>query len=255
MGILEGMRPVRSPKVTIVFPAHNEADDLERAIEETEDYLFGINQDFEIIIAEDGSKDGTGEIARRVADSNRFVKLMHHDERLGRGRALSEAFRESEGLILVYMDVDLSTDIRFLEPLMGAITEGYDVATGSRAHPQSRVHRSLTRTIASLMYNSLVRLLLGSNIRDHQCGFKAFNRESLFKLLDKAHAKHWFWDTEILVLAQLMRQKIKVIPIIWRESPKTKVNLVKDFFEMGSQLLRLYWRINIKKWYECKHSV
>ena len=247
MGILEATRPVQSPKITIVFPAHNEVDYLERAIEETENFLLGIDQDFEIIIAEDGSKDGTGEVARRVADSNRLVKLMHHNERLGRGRALSEAFKKSEGLILVYMDVDLSTDVRFLAPLIGAISEGYDVVTGSRAHPQSRVHRSLTRMIVSLMYNSLVRLLLGSNIRDHQCGFKAFNRESLFKLLDKAHAKHWFWDTEILVLAQLMRLRIKVIPIIWSEGPKTKVNLVKDFFEMGSHLLRLYWRINVQK--------
>lgn len=247
MGILGGNEPGRLPKVTVVLPAHNEAGNLKRAIKETEDFLFKICQDFEIIIAEDGSTDGTDDIAKGIANSNHRVRWMHHDERLGRGRALSDAFRESEGSILVYMDVDLSTDIRFLEPLIGAIIEGYDVATGSRAHPLSIVHRSLKRTITSLVYNSLVKLLLGSKIRDHQCGFKAFNRESLFKLLDKARTKHWFWDTEILVLAELMRLKIKEIPIIWRAGEKTKVNLLKDFFEMGNQLLRLYWRINVNR--------
>lgn len=112
MGILRGKETVRLLKATIVLPAHNEAGNLKRAIDETEDSLLKICQDYEIIIAEDGSTDGTGDIARGIADSNRRVRWMHHDERLGRGRALSEAFRESEGSILIYMDVDLSTDIR-----------------------------------------------------------------------------------------------------------------------------------------------
>ena len=146
---------------------------------------------------------------------------------------------------MVYMDVDLATELEFLEPLIEAIVEGYDMATGSRALPHSRVSRTMKRGKASLMYNRFVRLLLGSDIHDHQCGFKAFRRESLFKVLDKVRAKHWFWDTEVLVLASRLGLSIKEIPVVWREGEKTKVNLSRDLVEMGLQVLKLWWRLDI----------
>lgn len=247
MGILGGNEPGRLPKVTVVLPAHNEAGNLKRAIKETEDFLFKICQDFEIIIAEDGSTDGTDDIARGIANSNHRVRWMHHDERLGRGRALSDAFRESEGSILVYMDVDLSTDIRFLETLMRTIIDGYDIAIGSRAHPESRVRRSLKRTITSLMYNSMVRLVLGSYIRDHQCGFKAFKRNSFFDIINEVYDDHWFWDTEILVLATRKGLNVKEVPIVWRESNKSTVIFFKDIINMVFKIFKLWWRIKIIK--------
>jgi len=247
LGVLEIIRPIQSSKVTIVFPVHNEAGNLKRAIEETEDFLLKIRQDFEIIIAEDGSTDGTGDIARGIADSNRRVRWIHHEERLGRGRALSGAFRESEGSILIFQDVDLSTDIRFLEPLISTIIDGYDIAIGSRTHPESRIRRSLKRTITSLMYNSLVRFILGSKLKDHQCGFKAFKRNTFFDIMNDIYDEHWFWDTELLVLATLKGFKIKEVPIVWRESNKSTVILIKDSMNMASKLFRLWWRIKIIK--------
>jgi len=245
LGLLEEHLAARVPKVTVVLPAHNEVRNLKQAVEETTDFLRGIDQDFEIIIAEDGSTDGTAEMAESIADSHPMIRCICNRRRLGRGRALTEAFKQSMGSVLVYMDVDLSTDIQFLEPLIHAITEGNDVATGSRALPHSKVSRSLSRAVASQIYNSLVRLLLGSNISDHQCGFKAFNRESLFKIIDKVNAKHWFWDTEILVIATRMGLSVEEIPVAWREGGKTRVNLLRDFIEMGFQALKLWWRLNI----------
>jgi len=247
LGILERIQSIKSLKVNIVFPAHNEAGNLKRAIEETEDFLLKICQDFEIIIAEDGSTDGTDDIAREIADSNRRVRWMHHEERLGRGRALSGAFRESEGTILIYMDVDLSTDIRFLEPLIGTIIDGYDIAVGSRAHPESRVRRSFKRTITSLVYNSLVRFILGSKLKDHQCGFKAFKRNTFFDIMNEIYDEHWFWDTELLVLATRKGLKVKEIPIVWRESNESKVILFKDITNMVFKIFKLWWRIKIIK--------
>jgi glycosyltransferase involved in cell wall biosynthesis len=247
LGFLERIQPIISSKVTLVFPAHNEAGNLKRAIEETEGFLLKIRQDFEIIIAEDGSTDGTDDIARGIADSNRRVRWIHHDERLGRGRALSGAFRESEGSILIYLDVDLSTDIRFLEPLIETIIDGYDIAIGSRAHPRSRVRRSLGRTITSLVYNSLVRFILGSNLKDHQCGFKAFKRNSLFDIINEIYDEHWFWDTELLVLASRNGLKVKEVPIVWRESNKSTVILFKDVINMAFNIIKLWWRIKIIK--------
>lgn len=231
--------------ITVVLPAHNEVRNLKMAVDETTDFLMGMDQDFEIIIAEDGSTDSTAEMAKSIANSDPRVRCICHGRRLGRGRALTEAFKQSAGSIMVYMDVDLSTDIRFLEPLIHAITEGNDIATGSRALPQSKVSRSLKRRMASLIYNNLVRLLLDSNIGDHQCGFKAFSREGLFKILDRVYAEHWFWDTEILVLATRMGLSVKEVPVAWSEGEKTKVNLLRDFIAMGFHALKLWWRINI----------
>jgi len=244
LGLLEGQRG-REWKVTVVLPAHNEVRSLRRAVEETVEFLESVNQDFEILIAEDGSTDGTAEVARGIADSNLKVNWIHYDMRLGRGRALTEAFKKSSGSVLVYMDVDLSTDVRFLKPLIQAIIDGYDVATGSRGIAESLVSRSLKRAVASQLYNNLVRLFLGSYLRDHQCGFKAFNRESYLRIIDKVQAKHWFWDTEILVLATRMGLRVKEVPVVWKEGEKTEVNLMRDFIRMGLQILKLWWRLDI----------
>jgi len=229
----------------VVLPAHNEVQSLKRAAEETMDFLKRMGRDFEVVIAEDGSTDGTAQLAENIAASDPRIKCICHGDRLGRGRALTEAFKRSEGSVLVYMDVDLATELRFLEPLIEAVVEGYDMATGSRALPQSRVSRSMKRGVASLMYNSFVRLMLGSDIHDHQCGFKAFRRGSLFKVLDKVRANHWFWDTEVLVLASRSGLSIKEIPVVWREGENTKVNLSSDLVEMGFQVLKLCWRLDV----------
>jgi len=245
LGVLGGRRAARAPEVTVVLPAYNEVGTLRRAVEETADFLGGMGREFEILIAEDGSTDGTAELARSIADSSPNVRCVCGTRRLGRGRALTEAFRQSSGSVLVYMDVDLATEVRFLRPLIEAITSGNDIATGSRMLPQSDVSRSLKRKILSLFYNSIVRLLLGSRVSDHQCGFKAFSRDALFKVLDEVHAKHWFWDTEILVIGARMGLSVKEIPVTWRASGRTKVNLRRDFIEMGFQILKLWWRLNI----------
>jgi hypothetical protein len=96
-----------------------------------------------------------------------------------------------------------------------------------------------------MIYNDLVRLLLRSSIRDHQCGFKAFSRESLFKIIDEVDASHWFWDTEILVLATRRGLSVKEFPVVWSEGEKTEVSLLRDFIEMGLNVLKLWWRLNI----------
>ncbi len=234
----------RLVQVSVVFPAYNESDKLEEAVQKAMDTLTGFARSFEIIIAEDGSKDGTDKLANRLSELYPKVKHLHGDERLGRGVALKNAFKKSNGEILVYMDTDLATDLKYLEALCMAIDkEGYDFATGSRMLPESRVERSLSRQISSKSYNFLVRAMLGSKVKDHQCGFKAFKRESVLPLLDEVNARHWFWDTEILVRASRKGYKIKEIPVEWRSGRKTKVNLFKDSFNMGRQVFHLWWKL------------
>ena len=146
------------------------------------------------------------------------------------------------------MDLDLATDIKFLKPLVQAISlENYDFSTGSRMMPESKAERTFGRSISSKTYNFLVRHILGSKLRDHQCGFKAFNREAILGLLDEVQAKHWFWDTEILVRAQNHGFKVKEIAVEWKSGKRTKVNLFKDSWNMFRQIMRLWWEMKIKK--------
>jgi len=226
-------------EVSIVLPAYNEANRIEETVERTAAALREISPSFEIIIAEDGSKDGTDRICESLARKYDFVKHLHSDERQGRGRALDRAFRSSKGEILGYIDVDLATDMKHLLELIQSIRDGYDFATGSRMLPESNVKRPFKRGFASKGFNFLTRLMLGSKLYDHQCGFKSFRREALFALMDEIKDTHWFWDTELFVRAQRAGYRVKEFPVEWKQGGTTKVNLVKDVFGMGSQIFRL----------------
>jgi len=243
LALLDGKPPELTEKISLVIPVYNEFENLKRAVAVTRDFLANMDSIFEIIIAEDGSTDGTKDVALSLSNADPRVWCILNEDRLGRGKALKEAFKRSSGEILVYIDVDLSTEVGFLEPLIGAIAEGDDFATGSRMMPESRATRSTKRRVASGVYNGLVRFFLGSPFRDHQCGFKAFRRESLFDILDQVQADHWFWDTEVLVLANKNGFSVKEVPVVWDEGDGTKVNLLKDFIKMGRQILRLWWRL------------
>ena len=233
-----------SVEVSVVFPAYNEAGSLEAAVNKVTQALNEITCSYEITIAEDGSTDGTDKLAAVLTEKYPFVKHIHREKRLGRGAALKNAFKQSSGEVLVYMDLDLATDLGHLKPLVEAVeSEGYEFATGSRMLPESNVKRSGTRNIASKTYNFMVRALLGSKVKDHQCGFKAFQRKPLMQLLDEVEANHWFWDTEILVRAYRRGYKIKEIPVSWKGGRKTKVNLLQDSFNMGWQILSLWWHL------------
>jgi glycosyltransferase involved in cell wall biosynthesis len=228
-------------EVSIILPAYNEASRIESAVERTAAALCDITSSFEIIIAEDGSQDGTDRNCAALAKKYAFVVHLHSDERLGRGRAMSRALRASRGEILCDIDVDLATDMKHLRELVQAIREGYDFATGSRLLPESDVKRPLKRELASRGFNFLARLMLGSKLHDHQCGFKSFKRESLFAIMDAVKDTHWFWDTELLVRAQRRGYSIKEFPVEWTHGGATKVNLIKDVFGMGSSVFRLWY--------------
>jgi glycosyltransferase AglD len=234
--------------VSIVLPAYNEVDKLENAVITISQALKEYGYSYEIIIAEDGSRDGTAEKAKELSQKYLFIRHIHREKRLGRGTALNNAFKQCRGEVFVYMDLDLSTDLKYLKPLIEAITlEGFDFSTGSRLLPESKVERSLRRSISSKTYNFLVRHMLSSKLRDHQCGFKAFKHDSVLKLLDEVEATHWFWDTEIMVRANRHGYKIKEIAVEWKTGKGTKVNLLKDSWNMFKQIMKLWWKLRVKR--------
>ena len=233
-------------QVSVVLPAYNEVSLLENAVAKISQALKETDYTYEIVIAEDGSVDGTAQRSEELAQQLPYVKHIHHQERLGRGIALKNAFRERNCEVFVYMDLDLATSLKSLRSLIDAVTvDEYDFSTGSRMLPGSKVERSLRRDISSKTYNFLVRQMLGSTLRDHQCGFKALKREPLLSLLGEIEAKHWFWDTEMLVRAQLHGYRIKEIPVEWKSGKDTKVNLFKDSWSMFKHIMRLWWKLKV----------
>jgi uncharacterized membrane protein YbhN (UPF0104 family) len=235
-------------EVSVVLPAYNEADSIETTVRTTLDTLAAFLPDgaFEVVVAEDGCEDETPEIASRLAAEDDRVRHFHSDERLGRGGALNAAFRDARGDTLVYFDTDLATDMRHLEELVESVrSDGYDVATGSRWIPGQQAERPAKRGIPSRGFNLAVRTLLGSELRDHQCGFKAFSREAFESLAGDVEDEHWFWDTEMLVRAQRRGFDVAEFPVEWTPKGDSKVDLVRDVFGMGSQILRTFWEFNV----------
>ncbi len=238
------MNSITESFVSIVIPVYNDLPALQDAIPLTIKVMEECCSRFDIIIAEDASTDGSAECAASWQEKDSRVIHMHRDQRLGRGSALASSARQAKGGIFCYFDVDLATDMSYLPMLIRAIAEGADVATGSRLLSDSDITRSLGREIKSRGYNWLVRFILRSRLKDHQCGFKAFKKESLLSLLPDIRDTHWFWDTEVLVCAQRKGFQITEIPVIWREGPGTTVKS-QDIWKMGRSILNLWWRLHV----------
>lgn len=232
--------------VTAIIPVFNDRAALEIAVPRSIEVLSTISKNFEMIIAEDGSTDNCRGLVQQYEKQDHRIRLLHSDERLGRGRALSRAILEAKGTIVCYYDVDLATDMRHLPDLIGAIRSGFDIATGSRLMRESDIRRTGGREIASRTYNFLVRIILGSAVYDHQCGFKAFNKQRILTIIPSITSQHWFWDTELLVRSQHEGFSVKEFPVRWRAGKGTTVK-VKDVFEMGSSILRLWWQIHVSE--------
>jgi glycosyltransferase involved in cell wall biosynthesis len=238
-------------KVSLILPVYNEADILEKNVTKTLDFMKGNFGDFEIIIAEDGSTDGTDKIAKRIAKNRKIINI-HTDRRIGRGASISNAIRRAKFDMVAYMDIDLATDLKYLKPLFGRIEKGADVAVGSRYHELSESKRDLIRLFMSKCYNIFARILFRLRLGDFQCGFKAFRKSTVLPTLRKIKANHWFWDTEMLVRLSREGYKIKSIPVEWKESKESKVNTVRDSLRMGWKMLKLFIDVNVSNDFEKK---
>jgi glycosyltransferase involved in cell wall biosynthesis len=215
------------PTVDIVIPVYNEEGDLERSVRRLHDFL---HRDFpwsaRITIVDNASQDGTMEIARRLSTELADVEALHLDEK-GRGRALRAAWSTSDAAVVAYMDVDLSTDLPALLPLVAPLLSGHsDIAIGSRLLPGSRVRRGLKREVISRGYNLLLRTTLRTRFRDAQCGFKALRADAARRLLPEVEDQGFFFDTELLVLAMRAGMRIHEVAVDWTDDPDSRVDLV-----------------------------
>jgi len=234
-------------KVSVVVPAYNEAPHLKQNTMFIEEAVKRITESYEIIIVEDGSTDGTDVIAKRLAEENPRILHLHSDKRLGKGRALKRALRHSRGEVIIFMDADLATSLDCLPRVMELIKNGYSVVIASRHIKGACVKRSPLRAVASMAYNFFVRLLFKDGIHDHQCGFKAFNRQVLESVIEDIESDGFFFDTEFIIKAKQKGFRIVEVPVMWREQEgrSSKFRLLRDGVMMVLELLKLrlkLWR-------------
>lgn len=231
----------------ITLPVHNEIKFLPDALICVRHYASKLFKNYVVVIAEDGSTDGTAEFAMKKEKEYSNVKVLHEEKKLGRGRALKNAWRAYDADIYLFIDADIATDMDAFPTLVGAIKKGYDLATGSRYMVESKVNRPTLRLAVSKMYNLFVRTLFRDGIHDHQCGFKGFSRRLVKDIiLSECVHNDWFWDTEVIVLATLKGYRIFEFGVSWEEKRRNKTSLkrlISDIAIHGAGLLNLYRRM------------
>ncbi|MGC3994579.1 MAG: glycosyltransferase [Propionicimonas sp.] len=230
----------RTALVDVIIPVYNEEADLAASVLGLDAYLSdGFPYGYRIVIADNASTDGTWAVAQRLAARNRSVWAVHLDAK-GRGRALRQAWLASDADVVAYMDVDLSTDLKALLPLVAPLVSGHsDVAIGTRLARGSRVARGPKREFISRSYNLLLRTALGATFTDAQCGFKAVRRDVAQQLLPLVEDNNWFFDTELLVLAERAGLRIHEVPVDWVDDPGSTVDIVAT----AQEDLRGIWRL------------
>lgn len=219
----------RKPTLNVIIPVYNEEIELEKSVSTLSAYLSQNLKDFswQIAIADNASTDQTFNIARKIASYNKKVKAIHLPQK-GRGRAVKNVWLRDDFDVLAYMDVDLSTDLKHFPPLVRSLLRGYDLAIGSRNAHGARVYgRTLLRTVTSKVYMMLIKVFFLVNFSDAQCGFKAITRKAAQALLPEVQDNGWFFDTELLILAEKSGYRIYEEPVTWIDNPGSTVRVMK----------------------------
>jgi glycosyltransferase involved in cell wall biosynthesis len=231
-------------RADIVIPVLNEAHVLEKSVQTVRAFLReNLPYEWRVLIVDNGSTDGTDEVGRRLAAELGDVRYLHLNQR-GRGRALRYAWTQSDADVVCYTDVDLSTELPALPKLINAILlDGYDLSTGSRLMRASRTTRSLSREFISRTYNLLIKAVLWTSFSDAQCGFKAVSRKVVNEIVPQIKDESWFFDTELLVLAEKQGYRIKDIPVLWIEDDDSRVKIARTAWEDVKGVFRLRWML------------
>ncbi|MFD5894964.1 glycosyltransferase [Streptomyces sp. NPDC060366] len=238
--VLDARAPTGVPVLDVTIPVHNEERDLESCVRRLHDHLARtFPYRFRITVADNASTDRTPAVAARLAASIPEVTAYRLEEK-GRGRALRTVWSRSDSPVLAYMDVDLSTDLNALLPLVAPLISGHsDLAIGSRLARSSRVVRGPKREFISRAYNLVLKSSLSARFSDAQCGFKAIRREVAERLLPMVEDSGWFFDTEMLVLAERAGLRIHEVPVDWVDDPDSRVHIVSTAVDD----LKGVWRV------------
>jgi hypothetical protein len=235
-------------EISILLPAYNEALRIEQCVKKVERAVSSFSSSYEIIVAEDGSTDGTDRIVATLAETNPNLSFLHSPIRLGKGKAIKKALRQAKGDVIVFMDVDLAANLKHLPQIVQLAKEQRGMAIGSRHVKGARVQRPFSRTLFSLTYNLLARVLFRDGVHDHQCGFKAMSHEVAEVLRDSCKSGGFFFDTEMILRCKKLGFPLTEVGVEWVETRKKSepsgISLFRDATKVGIDLLR--FRLNAK---------
>ncbi len=231
--------------VSIVIPAYNEESHIATAIRSIHEYSSRKPYEYEIIVVDDGSDDGTVAEARKAArDAQAPVRILLNGRNRGKGYSVRRGMLASQGSFALFSDADLSTPIYELDRLLKETQRGYDVVIGSRAMRNSKieVHQPFYREVMGKTFNLILRSLGLSHFHDTQCGFKLFSRRAVQMIFPLTRINRFAFDVEILLIAHRLFLPIKELPVHWRDSVPSRVSLVQDSTRMFFDVLKLRFR-------------
>jgi glycosyltransferase involved in cell wall biosynthesis len=240
---LEPPTAIGTLTLDLVVPVYNEAHVLADSISRLRAFLgeqFPFS--WRLTIADNASTDATLALARQLAAAHPDeVRVLHLDEK-GRGRALRAAWSASEATVLAYLDVDLSTDLAGLLPIVAPLLSGHsDVVIGSRLLRGARVRRAPKRELVSRSYNRILHLVFRNGFRDAQCGFKAVRVDAARRLLPAVCDEGWFFDTELLLLAERNGMRITEVAVDWVDDPDSRVRVARTAWDDLKGVARMRW--------------
>lgn len=214
-------------KISVVVPAYNEANRIPPSLDRIVRYMQERHSDYEIIVVDDGSTDGTGAGVRRQFESNARVAVIDYGGNRGKGYAVRQGMSRATGDLVVFSDADLSTPIEEIEKMLPLVEQGYDIVIGSRAHAlaEIREHQPLYRELGGKLFNLMVRLIVMPGLHDTQCGFKLFRRATTAPILPYLRIDGFAFDVELLALARAAGLRIAEVPVVWINSLTSRVRL------------------------------
>lgn len=231
------------PKYSIIIPAYNESARLGATLDRVLAYVVAERWDVEVIVVNDGSRDGTAGLVREYAQRYPQLRLLENPGNRGKGYSVRNGMLNAAGEILLFSDADLSAPIEEAPKLFAAIQSGADVAIGSRwLRPELQTHRqSLLRQFYGRAFNLLLKSLLGLNFKDTQCGFKAFTRPAAQKIFAQQKIERWAFDPELLFLARRHQLKVVELGVAWAHDEGTRINPLRDGMRMFGEVLKIRW--------------
>ena len=231
------------PVYSIIIPAYNESERITATLESVAAYARQQQWDVEVLVVNDGSRDNTVAVVEQLARAHPFIRILENPGNRGKGYSVRNGMLHARGEILLFSDADLSSPIEEAPKLFEALATGADVAIGSRwlraELPSQR--QPLMRQIYGRMFNVALRLLLGLNFRDTQCGFKAFRREAAQRIFPLQKIERWGFDPEILFLARKLGFRTVEVPVRWAHSAGTRLHPLRDGMRMVWEIFRVRW--------------
>ena len=226
-----------------MIPAYNESARLGATLAKVLAYLPAQGWDAEVIVVNDGSRDDTADIVRAYSAKDPAVRLVENPGNRGKGYSVRHGMLSARGRIVLFSDADLSSPIEEAPKLFAALDQGADIAIGSRwlrAETQTQ-RQPLHRQLFSRIYNLVLRLTLGLQFADTQCGFKAFKQPAVQAIFPLQKIERWGFDPEILFLARKLRFKVQEVSVAWAHRDGTSINPLVDGFRMVMEMLRIRW--------------